>query len=1695
MSAPASSSQHIDFQILGETARELLSKGLKVDEGHQPPLCFANAKMITDEKNEMGDSRMFTDLIDQFDTDSKGLKYDHDYDHKYYAVSSPSSSLLPLTHLRNVEIPHDLKQILDGKKTSIVHRGLLPEISHAWLSIDNLLYLWSYESTPSAISPRYVSYTKAAADAAGEIKNAIMSLALVTPKANTFSSRVEYVLAVSTQVEVHLLAITRSPDGTGIVILPTKYHIVTDGVHMIKMVGSRSGRIFMAGDDGNLHELRYENDSQKIVPWGNDFKCQKYYYTNWSYITPPSFLLSIFNWDDSLVDVCVDDARGVVYALSEKGLLYAYYIGGVFNSDRDSSDPNIFRLLFYSKDRCEKFATINIKENAISWVKNKNKWVNRGIPTNLSSATPEQTKIVGLHIIPPTESDSVHLVAVMSSGIRVYMGLLGLEAKPVDKPFSPSFEDQITGSKPLGINIHFVRSPPPSDALSDASTISTTNPKPKDHKFDINKALVCEKTFYKNGVFLSYIPGAGAGDGGKVLGICEDLTQRNESKLKDSKTDLHVQPKQRFRETVQYLRVGQRFYDGESVVAIDECINIYNEDIEESRLARLFHASLSPSNLNDTTEKRNGTSSFSKTSSSSKDDGIVLPSSALSDPTTAAGSRKRNRDDGEFTSIVSTVESVIHNGGVIYQTRPGDAGFNKDDFKVICQMSELASQSMITIRSSTAREFAVLTKDDGIRIYRKTRPIDYLFHEILSQVTNDKTYKDLAIKFAYQYGAAETCAMCMSIACGLPKDLDVTPQTKSKSMDALRHIHKHFLKERVNFYLNPNNPQQPIAKTDNCGFDTRSFYIVVARILRPIWFRKPILCTPTTSKSRHLKFIIAKNELQAIKYPLMNFLENIEFFYDKAVQMKVTTLNPVMNLNPTFYPRGFDTAQRASYNNQVEARKNRPGDDENIENAFINKLYRLVYRSVQLISLLQLLIDCKTKHGLSVEFNYIEGKTFVDLVISDVQHSSIGKILNQLLFGSKPLDSSLSDMIVAYLQKYCFMYFSPGAEYFKDAQTSLKKAKKMSISSRNKDLGDAISKAIQAAKYWTSLNNVSGKQSDLSLFADQLKNVGGIARELIVELVMATSINFLELPYAKVIEIGLGKRAPGQNISISGLNGLAKSQMDRYRSLYHGGSINNAPDKTALKECYDVLFEELREILKEHKQQSNASLTSANTFSAGATLGNLSGILPDGKMDIFERMIQRAVALNPDYDYFHDLLNEFLFQNSKSTLMKLKSKFVDKFLRGKQSIATQIMQPGGVGVVVSGSGGSAIEVHLSFWSYMEKKLFEIAMREETTKAMCNNNANGIHIPIPIEQRQEHLNHAIRAGNELIKELGLINGGDPRLAQIDRDLRTLQQKNISAGIQMDLIRESKKLLVKLGPRKDLESFIKRCENFLLSIDEMLGSKIPLKKGAVFFNLFGISLQLYAHLNDRSPNHNLKKEIKRLWYSIISYECPRWVQPNKPPLPPLDRIEDLFKRIPQDEKPEEKQIREETLDDQAWQLGMISQIKTVASNILRFNVYNPVYLPLQDLLVILESISYISSDHLGIRYSPWVFQCFLDANVKSTNLFDAYMNAYNAIKLNNSSESKKLRYRLLCSWIAVTDQWMGMITAYKSHQKNPDDAQRLRALCLNGQISIFIDTWEDELIRHLTDPKNPHLDSKFVNDLLDSLRLKVSIIVEK
>lgn len=283
--------------------------------------------------------------------------------------------------------------------------GLLPEIRRAWVTVDNKLFLWNHDEGADL----YVY---------DGVDEAILSVALVPPRPGVFVDEVRYLLALATPLQVVLVALSfTSP--TDFSILPTQLSAPTDAVHMLRMQGTPSGRLFMCGKDGCLYELQYQAEESWFA--------RKVRKVNLTASPLAALVPSFLRWADDgpLTAVAFERSRNLLFTLSAQSVITAYDLG---------PDGRALRRVA---------AKANVGRDAAQLARH---W-----PSDAWDAL----RIVHLLPVSLAESHALCLVAVAANGARLYFA-----CQPRGRAL-PAPGMDLARERPAALDLVHVRTPPP----------------------------------------------------------------------------------------------------------------------------------------------------------------------------------------------------------------------------------------------------------------------------------------------------------------------------------------------------------------------------------------------------------------------------------------------------------------------------------------------------------------------------------------------------------------------------------------------------------------------------------------------------------------------------------------------------------------------------------------------------------------------------------------------------------------------------------------------------------------------------------------------------------------------------------------------------------------------------------------------------------------------------------------------------------------------------------------------------------------------------------------------------------------------------------------------------------------------------------------------------------------------------------
>ncbi|KAI9486645.1 MAG: Nup133 N terminal like-domain-containing protein [Benjaminiella poitrasii] len=271
--------------------------------------------------------------------------------------------------------------------------GIIPSIDRTYFVSKNLIYIWDYTQSRDIVTL--------------EEEEEIVGIGFVKPKPGIFIKEMKQLMIVSTVREVRVVGLVYDPK-LGLKIFNTDMSTNTAGVNMISIVGTNQGRIFMLGSDGNVWELDYRSEESWFVN-----KCSKKLHTSGSLF---AFLFG--QLQERVIQIAVNESGTVLYQLTSNSNIYVTYLG---------TDGTTFNTVYKKTD---------ILSDA------------RKTNSNSNHLRSENFKIASIHSTTLSESNAYHIVAVTSTGCRIY--------------FSHHQEGQhlLYDAVPNGLTIVHIRAPP-----------------------------------------------------------------------------------------------------------------------------------------------------------------------------------------------------------------------------------------------------------------------------------------------------------------------------------------------------------------------------------------------------------------------------------------------------------------------------------------------------------------------------------------------------------------------------------------------------------------------------------------------------------------------------------------------------------------------------------------------------------------------------------------------------------------------------------------------------------------------------------------------------------------------------------------------------------------------------------------------------------------------------------------------------------------------------------------------------------------------------------------------------------------------------------------------------------------------------------------------------------------------------------
>ncbi|CAM9540207.1 unnamed protein product [Ascophyllum nodosum] len=1087
--------------------------------------------------------------------------------------------------------------------------GLLPEIDHVWMSVDNVLFLWNYHTQD------LTQFRK--------LQQVIVTVALVAPRRGVLKDAVKHLLAVSTTQEVALLAVTY-PDGSGsgrtgrIEVRQTSFVAPTNGVAMTKIAGHANGRAFMAGRDGNLYELCYsvrQNFTYATLGFGDPTvkkTCERRLHKPTGGGNPLRAALALFGYRDLgriMVDVVVDSLLNVLYTLDKDGNIDLFDLGAQGNQTT------------------QKIMYFNLRKAAAKFCR----WTNSPLlpPASLFK-DPKEFQVVSLDLVDPSESKGISLVAVSDLGMRFYLSCghsgesrnnFRLEIIQIKCPPPESLWRYLRERRGhQGEAGQTVTQPPDGFA-----------PKWERHGSGTGASASVYEAYCCQGV-LVMAQAIEARD--RLVFVGPDLVTRSKRRR-----EAHQGEHPWMREAVSdggglvqgTLGMGRVWALGERPVTLAD-------DPEGARVRSLLLTSAAPSQseINDTVPGSN--SSVANGASGGSSGAIAW---RMIKQLTASPSKRQRQ--------LSFPERPIVPGPPTVNSPGGSAGFTggllpKDVEKMVA-LSELSTQLF-----SSRRELLCLMSA-GLQVFTRLRPIDLLY-DLLAQNLVEK------VSFLFDdFGPDQSAAMCFSIACGLPRDLGIgmdLPYSAGVSNQAVRNraLNAAIANCKPPSFVGPQRGGigMGVGFMMNDKFINSSLHnglqLFISRLLRPFWFRS-VVTVPSPSNGggsgskRSADGTIRDGghgqsaqalevlDLETLRVPLDSLRASIRTVFPRAVS---EDLAAVASQEAAAAATKGGRARRGTVAETPRERHKSAKEREVLE---VHAAYRLVSRTLEMVRVAGVLRRASREGtGAKISWSTLHGISLCKLVTGEEEHRRMSALLSELVVGEKHLPAGKRVGCAEELGGSCAAFFGRGDRMACEGVELLRRA--------GDSAGRGAALLAEAAKDWHG-KRALGDGGQLALACEALTGAGMF--EAAVDVCMTCAQNF--------VAPRLRKRAPYGGGGVEGREGRADGPAsgkttgdggvaDWEEGIYHGGGMIDVGERdTARLECFER--------------------------AVGAVVGALKLPLPvataaeRGRRAKVDKVIARCQSY--DAPKLHEMLFRALEDNDRGILLSLENPRVEHYLR------------------------------------------------------------------------------------------------------------------------------------------------------------------------------------------------------------------------------------------------------------------------------------------------------------------------------------------------------------------------------------------------------------------------------------------------
>jgi nuclear pore complex protein Nup155 len=584
----------------------------------------------------------------------------------------------------------------------------------------------------------------------------------------------------------------------------------------------------------------------------------------------------------------------------------------------------------------------------------------------------------------------------------------------------------------------------------------------------------------------------------------------------------------------------------------------------------------------------------------------------------------------------------------------------------------------------------------GLHSFKCPSILQQLSSTILAAGTNMRSDPGVT-KFFQSYGFSEGCAMCLFLAM---KPSSSQELKESALRAALARAYRPTLMptqtEDQTSQQQKDDPWIPTGYSFSSSALCEGLTLVLARLLRPIWHKPAVVVTEGRVLKRGLKskttpakveLLLEDDTLETIRSPLYAMQEVMRRVFGKAVEnvpLSKNSANVVDQMeidddDNHYLTRTLEYQRRGQAQTTTDTLLRPPEAEElaqHIEERNIHSMYRLLSRTVQLLSLLSHLRRAHSMPDLpEVEWGLLHGISIAQLVQTREGQERVESMLNSLITSSSmtskkatPGPSADANQLSTLFAEQCYHFFSPGSRYaylgFQSAQEALTlpngQARRIV---RAKEAVDYLNKA---ARNWYSPSLITGRL----LHTRESEGYDEIAQRALQfdsPLAKACSLLISLGDVAAVVDICL--------LTASNFNGKKTSTVDTTDVVLRGSSSAYPWEKG--------LYHKRQDIVASASMNGTSSVSSSNALALGTTVTAKDAVatchalifyhltklldfpVSTQEYQLGERMVSVCSSAS-DKDFLLTFFIHLLNRSHKDVLLRIDSPDLEKWLAQQQ---------------------------------------------------------------------------------------------------------------------------------------------------------------------------------------------------------------------------------------------------------------------------------------------------------------------------------------------------------------------------------------------------------------------------------------------